>query len=361
MITMKNSKWSCLWTTMVLTALGASAHATDSYRLTVVGPSPIDPDYRIIYANGMNDRAEIIGGLYGTNTGILWRNGEIVELPSLNEDPSFWHEAFGLNDWSTLVGISLNPEGTQLRPAIFRDGVVEDSGAFPEEQRVTLHDINNRGVMVGNRYVDPIGPGDPFIQRGDRIMELPALPNGSGYAVAGYINEWNVVAGSSDSGNGLRAVMWLHGKIHELPSPPNILRTESTGINDWGDVAMYVAYPNAGSRAAWWHNGQLTELPLLHTMGDNLSTGANGINNRRQIVGGWSAGVNGVSVQKAVLWEKGTAYALDDLIQSSDPLKAYVSLASALFINNRGEILAQGYDLRAPQNSALYLARPMRR
>jgi hypothetical protein len=216
-------------------------------------------------------------------------------------------------------------------------------------------------VMVGNRYVDPIGPGDPFIQRGDRIVELPALPNGSGYAVAGYINEWNVVAGSSDSGNGLRAVVWRHGNIYELPSPPNSFRTESTGINDWGDVTLNAGYLNANLRAAWWHNGQLTELPLLYTTGDNLATAANGVNNRRQIVGAWSGGVNGVSVQKAVLWHNGAVYALDDLIHAGDPLKAYVSLATAQFINNRGEILALGYDSRVPFQSALYLARPVRR
>jgi probable HAF family extracellular repeat protein len=360
MITMKSFKGSCLLATMALAAFATAAHAMDSYRLTVVGPSPTDPDYRIIYANAMNDKAEIVGGLYGTSTGILWRDGELTELPSLNEDPGSWREAFGLNDRSVLVGLSQSPEGTQYRPAIWRDGEIEDSGAFPEEARVTLHDINHWGVMVGNRYVDPIGPGDPFIQRGDHIVELPALPNGSGYAAAGYINEWNVVAGTSDSGNGLRAVIWWLGNIHELPSPQNSSRTEATGINDWSDVAVNVGYPDAGSRAAWWHHGQLTELPLLYPTGDNLNTAANGINNRRQIVGGWSAGVNGVSVQKAVLWENGAVYALDDLIGGSDPLKPYVSLISAQFINNRGEILAVGYDSRAPFQSALYLARPVR-
>jgi hypothetical protein len=51
----------------------------------------------------------------------------------------------------------------------------------------------------------------------------------------------------------------------------------------------------------------------------------------------------------ATLWFGNRAVALDDLVIANDPLKPFVKLNSASWINDRGDIVALGTDSRQPQ------------
>jgi hypothetical protein len=49
---------------------------------------------------------------------------------------------------------------------------------------------------------------------------------------------------------------------------------------------------------------------------------------------------------------------LNTLISSSDPSRPYVTLASGMFINNVGQIVATGNDSRIPDFQQYYLLTP---
>jgi hypothetical protein len=51
------------------------------------------------------------------------------------------------------------------------------------------------------------------------------------------------------------------------------------------------------------------------------------------------------------IWEEGTLYPLNALIDPSDPLKPYLQIRTPLSINDQGQILAVGYDTRVLGNA----------
>jgi hypothetical protein len=85
------------------------------------------------------------------------------------------------------------------------------------------------------------------------------------------------------------------------------------------------------------------------------------INDRGVAIGSTST-IRGESVEEIpTVWRNGQAADLNTLICSGDPLQPYVRLAptqqgaAALLINNRGQILATGYDSRSPWGSYFLL------
>ena len=351
---MKRSTWSLLLPGVLLCAFASTVSAHDTYRITSIGPGPADPGYQIIYANGMNDKGEVVGAIYGANVGWVWSHGQFTYLSHLPDAASAYSEPYAINNRSVVAGVSLDDQFHQ-RPVVWRNGEIRDLGAFPDENLVTLYDINDLGVIAGDLFSDTFGISGGVAVLGDHGTTLPALPGGSGFTFAGRINEWGVIAGTSDSANGFRGVVWTLTGVHDLGTLPGVTQVQAGDINDLGAVAMELRYPEY-IRGGVWRNGHITELPLLYT-GTTVSTYASGINNRGQMAGGTSGATLD---QFAVVWDDGTAYDVNDLIRPNDPLKAYVTFFGCQDINNNGQILAQGRDSRAPNRLAIYLLTPVR-
>ncbi len=367
MIAMQRSTRSLLLPDALICAVVSTVHAHDTYRITSVGPGPADPDYRIIYANGMNDKGEVVGAVYGTYIGWVWKNGHFTYLDTLPNAPAdAYSEPFAINNESVVAGVSLNSEGRQ-RPVLWRNGDIRELGALPDERSVLLYDINERGDIAGDLYSDVYGISGGIVVFGDQGRTLPALAGGDGYTLAARINECGVVAGTSSSAKGLRGVIWTPTGVHDLGTLPGADQVGAGEINDLGAVAMGLRYPTSTGgyryRGAVWQGGHITELPLLHTS-NCVDTYATGINNRGQVAGGTyvTTLVDPTTVtaeQYAVVWQNGRAFDVNDLICSEDPLKPYVTFVWCQDINNNGQILAQGRDSRAEGGFGLYLLTPV--
>ena len=140
--------------------------------------------------------------------------------------------------------------------------------------------------------------------------------------------------------------------LHILGALPGHDLTETAAQNESGQLAgtSWVAYFKK-SRAFFWKNDG-SPMKNLGTLGGTNSQGRD-INASGQIVG-WAdiAGDSG----HAFLWRNnGTKMQdLNTLIDPTDPLKSYVTLTDAQFINDLGDIVAEGTDSRTG-NPGVYL------
>jgi probable HAF family extracellular repeat protein len=92
----------------------------------------------------------------------------------------------------------------------------------------------------------------------------------------------------------------------------------------------------------------------LGTLGGSWS-GAAGINNAGEIVGGSLLVTDTDS--HAFLYSKGSMKDLNSLIDPASPLAMQVHLTSAVAINRRGQILANGFDVQSNVDGS-YLLTP---
>jgi hypothetical protein len=105
---MKRLTWFLSLPCALICAFVSTVQAQDTYRITSIGPGPADPDYRIIYANGMNDKGEVVGAVYGTYIGWVWKNGNFTYLDPLPDAPAdAYSEPFAINNKSVVAGVSM--------------------------------------------------------------------------------------------------------------------------------------------------------------------------------------------------------------------------------------------------------------
>jgi len=319
----------------VTLALAAAAPAQTTYRLEQIGPNPSPSGF--YYASDMNDHGDVVGGVYGTFTGWLWKDGKLTPIPALPGSTDGRSDAAGINNRTQVVGASAG------RPYLWHRGHLQDTGAFPGAYAYAT-DINTLGVILGSVFGVSNLAYQPFLQIGSLTQKLDALP-GDTLALGIRINELGSVCGISGTPTTQRAVIWEWGRIRELGLLPGADGSGARAINNRNDVAGYVRF-NGGSEsvAVVWSDGRINELPRVFT-GPFSGANATGINDRGQEVG-VNTGGNGGFI--AALWQDGTIYDLNDLIRADDPLRPFVTLGPPLVINNRGQILVTGTDSRLP-------------
>ena len=332
---MKGSHFYVWMLAMVALALAAAAPAQTTYRLEQIGPNPSPSQF--YYVNDMNDHGDVVGGVYGSFTGWLWKDGKLTPIPALPGPTDGRSNAAGINNRRQVVGAS---DG---RPYLWQRGHLRDTDAFPGASAGAI-DINTFGVILG--VVSGISGlvSQPFLQIGSFTQRLDVLP-GDTLALGLRINELGSVCGNSGTPTTQRAVIWEWGRIRALGLLPGADRGYASAINNRNHVAGTMEF-NGGSEsvAVVWSDGQIHELPKLFT-GPFSRANATGINDRGQVVG-VNSGRNGASI--AALWQNGMVYDLNDLIRADDPLRPFVTVASPNVINNRGQILVTGKDSRFP-------------
>lgn len=125
-----------------------------------------------------------------------------------------------------------------------------------------------------------------------------------------------------------------------LDLPQGATRAYGHDINDH-DVVIVNALVSQRFAAYLWHEGEYTALPALQGLEQTV---ASGINNSSVVVGSSSDASGGSTT--ATVWYGLQVADLNTLVRANDPLKPYVRLHSALLVNDRGEIVARGIDLR---------------
>jgi probable HAF family extracellular repeat protein len=170
----------------------------------------------------------------------------------------------------------------------------------PENAGTKQLGINNKGEVTGAALLANPAPFHAFLYDSKTMIDLGTL--GGRDSVGEAINAKGHVTGNSDT-------------------------TIQNGFS---------------RQNAFLYNG--TKMIDLGTLGGLSSTGY-AINNSDEVVG-TSTTANGRS--DAFLYSKGTMFDLNSLISRTDPLHDAIWLGEATGINNRGQIVADGYYTSGP-------------
>ncbi|HKU15497.1 MAG TPA: hypothetical protein VJQ52_13955 [Steroidobacteraceae bacterium] len=325
---MTEVKWT--FPVLLLCAAGAAAAPVITYRLTQIDADP--PNTLPILATDLNDKGVVVGLSDAEHPdarhAFLWRDGKYIDL-NARIDAAVVSEASGINNRSEVIGHYFDALGTE-RSFLLRKGKFATIDCFAE-------DINNRGQIAGEGCIWDRG----------QVTVLPQFE-------VRQINDRRVVVGTgSFAPNRLRAVIWQEGQLIDLGVPPGFFDSRGRGINNRGQVVGTVegGLPTSGFL---WEDGMMTLLPQLasETISVPLS-----INDVGEIVGITELPQGGRAA--ATLWdEEGQVFDLNQLIRRSDPLRPFVTVAAALLINDRGEVVATGSDSRDPARNGVYLLSP---
>ena len=117
-------------------------------------------------------------------------------------------------------------------------------------------------------------------------------------------------------------------------------------VNNRDQAVGSVNFPDS-TAAFVWHNGTMTLLPPLPPTAGR-SSDATSINDFGVVAGQTAAQVPTGLDRTATLWFGGQVIDLHTLIRVDDPLRPYAHLESVEEINNRGDIIATGFDSRRP-------------
>ena len=301
----------------------------------------------------LNNRGEVVGTTTpasGLQRAFRWRDGTFTDLHDVIAPGARSTSATNVNDLGTVIGIVNSNQGFQLRGT-----QVTPITVVPGENFVQPSLINDRGQLVVTSG-GGAQSGDFFVD-GQNAELLPGLPDGIGGMLPLELNDRGVVVGSAFTADFTRhATLWQNGTLTDLGVPAGSQESIGRDINNLTRVAGAVTDEFFVGSAATWQNGTWTLLPAISP--DVVASDASNINDLGVVVG--SSFLTSSSLSVATVWFNGRAFALDDLVSASDPLKPFVRFDAVIFVNIRGDIVAEGRDSRGPLASQWYFLRPVR-
>lgn len=188
---------------------------------------------------GINDRGQVVGfalltGATGVNQnrGFVWTRGKLTHIGDLPGGID-WSLAYDINLWGQVVGASEAEAGREA--VLWEDGNLMSLGDLPGGTTdADAYAINEWGAVVGQGNND--AGIRPFLWRNGTIKALP-VPEGTDFAWASDINNFNVAVGLANLGGMLDALMWQPRRdVKVLPLLPGYNSAYASAINDFGDV-----------------------------------------------------------------------------------------------------------------------------
>ena len=272
---------------------------------------------------GGTPMTRIYNGLGGTQIEAYAVNdsGQLTGYATLAGD-NFEHAFFWKNDGSSMVDLG-------------SASYLNSSGAA----------INASGQVGGSVFEDAYASAFVWKNNGSSLVDLNTQD------IACCINASGQVAG----GDRFQAFLWNGASVQNLGALRSSWRSGARALNDSGQVAGS-SYPFSRTKSlafVWLNDG--TPIKNLGTLG-GTSSQSNEINASGQVTG-W-ANTAGDAAVHAFLWRNdGTKIQdLNTLIDPADPLRPYVTLTKGEFINDSGDIAADGTDSRTGLGD-LYLLR----
>ncbi len=173
---------------------------------------------------------------------VLWRQGRVYELPTLDNDPV--GVAYAINDWGEAVG-QTGPCGTEAfggtgHAVLWVNGKPFNLGSLGGTTNNAPQDLNNLGQVVGFSGLSGDATFHAFLWEKGVMKDLGTLP-GDVHSVAESINSTGEIVGrSSDASFNGRGVVWQNGVITDLntliPANSGLYITEGTSNNDLGQI-----------------------------------------------------------------------------------------------------------------------------
>lgn len=318
---------------LLLAAAAGAAHAEVVYHAREV----IGPDGTFLFPTAMNNAGSVAGwtgddaqtALHGSFT--LKARGAYASFQPFGARSS---EIYGINDLGDTVGYAMSAPRDM---AYFKPAGKEPIALFaPDGKAMASYAdvVNNSGVVAG-MYITADDRRHAFAWKAGALTKLPSLGGRTTYVSA--INASGEIAGGSkaDTGNN-HAVKWVNGVLIDLGGLgyTHNFGDHAYAINDAGWVAGYCSVANFQISGCIWHDGVIDELPPL-VAGSWSEVRA--INNSNVAVG--RAGYPN-SGGHAVIWTNGVISDLNKQVN----LPASMTLEVAHAINNKGRILAYGFD-----------------
>jgi probable HAF family extracellular repeat protein len=286
--------------------------------------------------------------------GVLWKDGEIIDLGTLGEglDKGLESNAVYVKDGGQVVGFSTintvpDPAsflGAAIHPFIWKNGAMRDLGTLGGPDALASPGCANErsGLVTGFSFINSTPNPDTgaltahaFLWQDGKMTDIPTL---GGTLVSGEVdvgalcvnNRGQVAGASTLPGDSVfHPFLWDRGVLTDLGTLGGSIGTVHW-LNDGGDVVGDADTANDESfHATLWKKGVINDLGTLS--GDCVST-ASAINSNDQIVG---ASFNcDTNTLRAVLWDKRSIVDLNTLI----PANSSLELFDASQINDRGEI-----------------------
>jgi probable HAF family extracellular repeat protein len=340
MLTLKNLSLTTASSTLIFFATTVPVAAVSFYSITELPFRPSD----------INDQGQIVGEQY------LWNNGTITDFQNLISDNPNNIQLTGINNQGKIVGYWIDYNNGEQ--AFIADGTNISKLDKPPVSvclsefscsNLIPYDINDAGqiVLVVLRAPTTFRYGASGLFR-DADGTFTRLFSGR-YVFGMALNNSGQVIGNV-VGAGIRnSFFYDNGKTTQLF--PTEVTSESNylvpltlfSLNDRGQVvgSGTMVYEQQNPFSSPIH-GLLWDNPEQNSIGTDLGilkgnySQANSINNLGQIVG--DSGIN-YGLTSAVIWEEDTIYDLNNLIDNNLGWQ----LTSALKINDRGQIIGNGY------------------
>jgi probable HAF family extracellular repeat protein len=244
-----------------------------------------------------------------------------------------------------------DPDCYQAHAFLWKDSVITDIGALPENNNSAAGSINSHGWVTGQSQSSTIDPnlGIPefraVLWRENQITDLGTLPGGT-EALGIYVNDGDQVVGFSDNGipdpfssvffftgTQIHTFLWKNGAMQDIGTlgGPDAVPFPNCGVLPPDQIvgASYTSFnPNPGTGLPtidpfFWKDGVMTDLGTLGGTTGNAQCG----NAHGQIIG--NSNLSGDLVSHAFLWQGG---AMSDL----GTLGGDHSMA--LWLNERGDV-----------------------
>jgi probable HAF family extracellular repeat protein len=205
-------------------------------------------------ATAINNRGEAMGGANNATLDstcpftfqqfkpVIWRKGEIQELPTVSGDPD--GQGFAINDRGQVVGMSTDCSGVVAHALLWqKDGTVTDLGNLGGANGFNFASaINNHGQIVGR-------------------SDLPGDATAHGF-------------------------LWQDGVMTDLGTLPGYPSSDVDAINDRGQIAGQACDINFNCTAVLVEDGVMADLNTLIPAGSPwFLLGVGDINSRGQMVG----------------------------------------------------------------------------
>ena len=190
----------------------------------------------------------------------------------------------GMSNSGWVEGWANLPDGN-LNAFLWHNGVLTDLGTLGGPNSDSGWPPNNSGNAAGGAETGAVDPyaenycayNDNLLCRAffwrsstKKMIALPTLGGNNGYGAG--VNNWDVVAGNAETTTPepacagtsqyfqLEPVLWINGRIKQLPNFPGDPDGAANGINDWGQAIGWSGNCFTPVHALLWQDGKVTNL-----------------------------------------------------------------------------------------------------